>query len=38
MAKAMKLAIESGRPGFEAGRIPQNYGTASSPQEGMPSF
>lgn len=39
MAKAMKLAIESGRIGFEAGRIPlKNYGTASSPQEGMPAF
>ncbi|KLL01502.1 thiazole synthase [Bacillus pumilus] len=39
MAKAMKLAIESGRLGYEAGRIPlKNYGTASSPQEGMPSF
>lgn len=39
MAKAMKLAIESGRLGFEAGSIPlKNYGTASSPQEGMPAF
>lgn len=39
MAKAMKLAIESGRLGFEAGRIPlKNYGTASSPQEGIPAF
>ncbi|MFJ5963762.1 thiazole synthase [Bacillus sp. NPDC093026] len=39
MAKAMKLAIESGRLGYEAGRIPlKNYGTASSPQEGMPAF
>lgn len=39
MAKAMKLAIESGRLGFEAGRIPlKNYGTASSPQEGMPAL
>ncbi|MEW4192358.1 thiazole synthase [Bacillus altitudinis] len=39
MAKAMKLAIESGRLGFEAGRIPlKNYGIASSPQEGMPAF
>nr|MDH3110388.1 thiazole synthase [Bacillus altitudinis] len=39
MAKAMKLAIESGRLGFEAYRIPlKNYGTASSPQEGMPAF
>lgn len=29
MAKAMKAAIESGRLGFEAGRIPlKNYGTA----------
>jgi thiazole synthase len=36
MAKAMKLAIEAGRHGFEAGRIPQKpYASASSPQEGM---
>jgi len=36
MALAMKLAIEAGRLGFEAGRIPEkNYGVASSPLSGM---
>ncbi|MFC4322117.1 thiazole synthase [Litchfieldia salsa] len=36
MAKAMKLSIEAGRLGFEAGRIPKKrYATASSPMEGM---
>jgi thiazole synthase len=36
MAKAMKLAIEAGRLGFEAGRIPEKeYGEASSPTTGM---
>ncbi|MDC3413489.1 thiazole synthase [Aquibacillus sp. 3ASR75-11] len=36
MAQAMKLAIEAGRLGFEAGRIPKKrYATASSPTEGM---
>lgn len=36
MAKAMKLSIEAGRLGFEAGRIPKKrYATASSPVEGM---
>ncbi|MBK5446608.1 thiazole synthase [Peribacillus sp. TH24] len=36
MAKAMKLAIESGRLGYEAGRIEKNeYAIASSPVEGM---
>ncbi|RXT05685.1 thiazole synthase [Ammoniphilus sp. CFH 90114] len=36
MARAMKLAIEAGRMGYEAGRIPKKrYATASSPQEGM---
>jgi thiazole synthase len=36
MALAMRLAIESGRLGFEAGRIPKKrYATASSPSEGM---
>jgi len=36
MAKAMKLAIEAGRLGYEAGRIPKKrYATASSPMEGM---
>ena len=36
MAKAMKLAIEAGRLGYEAGRIEKKrYATASSPKEGM---
>ncbi|MFC0271949.1 thiazole synthase [Metabacillus herbersteinensis] len=36
MAIAMKLAILSGRLGYEAGRIPKKqYATASSPIEGM---
>lgn len=36
MALAMKLAIEAGRLGFEAGRIPKKrYATASSPTERM---
>lgn len=36
MAIAMKLAIEAGRLGFEAGRIAEkNYGVASSPLTGM---
>jgi thiazole synthase len=36
MAKAMKLAIEAGRLGYEAGRIKKNeYAIASSPVEGM---
>jgi thiazole synthase len=36
MALAMRLAIESGRLGFEAGRIPKKrYATASSPAEGI---
>ena len=35
MARAMKLAIESGRLAFLAGRMPKkNYATASSPTEG----
>ncbi|MFC3040739.1 thiazole synthase [Virgibacillus xinjiangensis] len=38
MAEAMKLAIEAGRLGFQAGRIPQKrYATASSPMEGISS-
>jgi thiazole synthase len=37
MAKAMKLAVESGRLAYEAGRIPRKlYATASSPIEGVP--
>lgn len=36
MAKAMKLAIEAGRLGYEAGRIPkQRTASASSPMEGL---
>ncbi|MEH7483947.1 thiazole synthase [Neobacillus drentensis] len=36
MARAMSLAIEAGRLGFEAGRIEKKrYATASSPKEGM---
>jgi thiazole synthase len=36
MAKAMKLGIEAGRLGYEAGRIPKKrYATASSPMEGL---
>jgi thiazole synthase len=36
MARAMKLAVESGRLAFEAGRIPKRlYATASSPLEGI---
>ncbi|PFA62180.1 thiazole synthase [Bacillus sp. AFS015802] len=36
MANAMRLAIEGGRFGYEAGRIPRKrYASASSPMEGM---
>ncbi|MCA1009583.1 thiazole synthase [Halobacillus halophilus] len=36
MARAMKLSIQGGRLGYEAGRIPKKtYATASSPTEGM---
>jgi thiazole synthase len=36
MARAMRLAIESGRLAFEAGRIPKRlYASASSPAEGV---
>lgn len=36
MALAMKLGIEAGRMGYEAGRIPKKrYATASSPLEGL---
>jgi thiazole synthase len=36
MARAMKLAVESGRLAFEAGRMPKRlYGSASSPIEGV---
>lgn len=36
MAHAMRMAVESGRLAFEAGRIPRKlYGTASSPVHGV---
>jgi thiazole synthase len=36
MALAMKMAIEAGKLGFEAGRIEEkNYAVASSPLTGM---
>jgi thiazole synthase len=36
MARAMRLAVESGRLAFQAGRIPRKlYATASSPLEGV---
>ncbi|MBN8193165.1 thiazole synthase [Bacillus sp. NTK074B] len=36
MANAMRLAIEGGRFGYEAGRIPRKrYASASSPMDGM---
>ncbi|MFC4767324.1 thiazole synthase [Effusibacillus consociatus] len=36
MAEAMKLAVQAGRKGFLAGRIPKKrYASASSPLEGM---
>jgi thiazole synthase len=39
MARAMKLAIESGRLAYLAGRIPKKlYATASSPEEGTISL
>jgi len=39
MATAMKLAIESGRLAFKAGRIQKRlYATASSPIEGVPDW
>ena len=37
MAEAMRLAVESGRLAFEAGRMTKKlYATASSPVEGVP--
>jgi thiazole synthase len=37
MAEAMKLAVESGRLAYKAGRIPRKlYATASSPPQGVP--
>jgi thiazole synthase len=36
MARAMKLAVESGRLAYEAGRMPKKlYGSASSPLDGV---
>ncbi|MDH5459049.1 MAG: thiazole synthase, partial [Nitrospinota bacterium] len=36
MAQAMKLAVQSGRLAYEAGRIPKKlYATASSPIDGL---
>lgn len=36
MARAMKMAVEAGRLGYEAGRIPKrNIAVASSPMEGL---
>jgi thiazole synthase len=36
MAEAMKLAVQAGRLGYLAGRIPKKrYASASSPTEGM---
>ena len=36
MAKAMKLAVQSGRMAYKAGRIPRKlYATASSPLDGV---
>jgi len=37
MARAMQLAVESGRDAFLSGRIPKKlYATASSPVTGLP--
>jgi thiazole synthase len=39
MARAMRLAVEAGRLGYEAGRIPRRlYGEASTPMEGVPEL
>ena len=39
MARAMRLAVESGRLAFESGRIPRRlYGEASTPTEGVPEL
>ena len=39
MARAMRLAVESGRLAYEAGRIPRRlYATASSPLDGLATF
>jgi thiazole synthase len=39
MARAMRLAVESGRLAFESGRIPRRlYAEASTPSEGIPEL
>jgi len=39
MARAMRLAVESGRLAYEAGRMPRRlYASASSPTDGLASF
>jgi thiazole synthase len=39
MARAMRLAVESGRLAYEAGRIPRRlYASASSPLDGLAAF
>ncbi|MDQ3936346.1 MAG: thiazole synthase [Actinomycetota bacterium] len=39
MARAMRLAVESGRLAFESGRIPRRlYAEASTPAEGIPEL
>jgi thiazole synthase len=39
MASAMRLAVESGRLAYEAGRMPRRlYASASSPPDGVASF
>ncbi len=39
MARAMRLAVESGRLAYESGRMPKRlYASASSPLEGLASF
>ena len=39
MARAMRLAVESGRLAYESGRMPKRlYASASSPHEGLASF
>jgi thiazole synthase len=39
MARAMRLAVESGRLAYEAGRMPRRlYASASSPPDGLASF
>jgi len=39
MARAMRLAVESGRLAYESGRMPKRlYASASSPHDGLASF